>query len=285
MKNQTHSCRALALVLGLDLLAAIAGCDGDTTSTSTSGDSSSSSSSAESVSSSSSSSSSGNAGGMGGMGGMGGGNGGMGGSAGTGGAGGSGGGGNVAMSFFVSSTGSATGNLGGLAAADKKCQDLATAVGAGGKTWHAYLSVENGGNGTPVHAKDRIGTGPWYNANLAMIAANLTELHQAIGDHTLFLDEKGAMINGQWAGSPTPNQHDILTGSKRDGTVMPGKTCADWTSADATMTAWIGHCDGLGPMMSSDPMYQPWNSVHENGGCNDTAPRGGAGRIYCFAID
>jgi hypothetical protein len=189
------------------------------------------------------------------------------------------------MSFFVSSTGSETGDLGGLAGADQRCQDLATAVGAGDRTWHAYLSVEKGPNDQPVHARDRIGQGPWYNAKLVLLAANLTDLHTLDGDHEIFLDENGEMVPGQWEGSPDPNQHDILTGSNKDGTVAAGKTCADWTSEDASLFAQVGHSDGLGPMMSDAEQYRSWNSVHESGGCNNTAPKGGAGRVYCFAID
>ncbi len=191
----------------------------------------------------------------------------------------------ASLSLFVSSTGSATGNLGGLAGADKRCQDLADAVGAGAKTWHAYLSVENGPNDQPVHAKDRIGAGPWYNAALVMVAADVADLHTKIGDAEVFLDEHGEKVPGQWEGSPDPNQHDILTGSNKDGTVAPGKTCADWTSEDPALFAQVGHSDGLGPMMSDAEQYRSWNSVHESGGCNDTAPKGGAGRVYCFAID
>ncbi len=77
----------------------------------------------------------------------------------------------------------------------------------------------------------------------------------------------------------------VVIGLSVDGTVVPGKTCNDWTSEDATLFAWVGHSDGLGPMMSDAPQYRPWNSIHENGGCNDTTPKGGAGRIYCFAAD
>ncbi|WP_434420148.1 DUF1554 domain-containing protein [Nannocystis pusilla] len=189
------------------------------------------------------------------------------------------------MSFFVSSTGSPTGNLGGLAGADQRCQDLADAAGAGAKTWHAYLSVEKGPDDQPIHAKDRIGQGPWYNADLVLIAGDLTELHAKDGDPALFLDENGEMVPGQWVGSPTPNEHDILTGTNKDGTVTPGKTCADWTSEDPAVFAQVGHSDGLGPMGNDAEQYRSWNSVHENGGCHDTAPKGGAGRVYCFAID
>lgn len=189
------------------------------------------------------------------------------------------------MSFFVSSTGSPTGNLGSLFGADQRCQELADAVGAGDRTWHAYLSIEKGLDDGPVHARDRIGEGPWYNAALVLVAANLEELHARDGDHEVFLDEHGEMVPGQWMGSPTPNEHDILTGSNKDGTLAVGKTCEDWNSEDPTLFAMVGHSDGLGPMMSDAEMYRPWNSVHENGGCHDTAPKGGAGRIYCFAID
>lgn len=189
------------------------------------------------------------------------------------------------MSFFVSSTGSPTGNLGGLEGADQRCQKLADAVGAGAKTWHAYLSVEKGPDDQPIHAKDRIGQGPWYNADLVLIAGDLTELHAKDGDPSLFLDENGEMVPGQWVGSPMPNEHDILTGTNKDGTVTPGKTCADWTSEDPAVFAQVGHSDGLGPMGNDAEQYRSWNSVHENGGCHDTAPKGGAGRVYCFAID
>ncbi len=189
------------------------------------------------------------------------------------------------MSFFVSSTGSPTGNLGSLFGADTRCQELAEAVGHGAQTWHAYLSIEKGLDDGPVHARDRIGEGPWYNADLVMVAANLEELHARDGDHEVFLDEHGEMVPGQWMGSPMPNEHDILTGSNKDGTLAVGKTCEDWNSEDPTLFAMVGHSDGLGPMMNDAEMYRPWNSVHENGGCHDTAPKGGAGRIYCFAID
>src|SRR5262245_20233783 len=134
-----------------------------------------------------------------------------------------------ALSFFISSATSVTGNLGGLTGADATCQRLAAAVGQGSRTWRAYLSVEHdASNGNqPTHAKDRIGTGPWYNANLQPIASNLTELHARTGDAALFLDERGQRINGQWTGSPSPVEHDILTGSNSDGTLMPGMTCSD----------------------------------------------------------
>jgi hypothetical protein len=190
----------------------------------------------------------------------------------------------TSMSFFVTSATNPNGNLGGLAGADKRCQDLAAAAGFGNKKWAAYLSAERGGAGDgPVHAKDRIGQGPWFNAKGAMVAANLAELHGRRGEAETFVDERGGKVNGQWAMSPTPNQHDILTGSNADGTVFVGRTCADWTSVAAELRAQVGHSDGLGPMMATDGTRPSWNSAHENGGCNDTLPRGGAGRFYCFA--
>ena len=191
-----------------------------------------------------------------------------------------------AMSFFVSSSRSTTGNLGGLSGADRRCQDLAAAVGAGGKTWRAYLSAERDpATGQPVNARSRIGSGPWVNAAGATVAQNLNELHSRPGDAALFVDERNQRINGQWPGSPQPVEHDILTGSTADGQLVQGLTCADWTSASPGLTAQVGHSDGLGPNASAAGSLSSWNSAHANQSCADTAPRGGAGRIYCFATN
>jgi hypothetical protein len=189
------------------------------------------------------------------------------------------------VGFFVTSTTSVTGNLGGLAGADATCQRLAGAAGFGDRTWRAYLSVErDAANGNqPTNARDRIGGGPWYNVNLALIANNLDELHSRTGDAALFLDERGQRINGQWTGSPSPVEHDMLTGSNADGTLAAGATCADWTSDSASLSAIVGHSDGMGPMQSTVPPLSSWNSAHANQNCSNTAPRGGAGRFYCFA--
>lgn len=202
------------------------------------------------------------------------------------------------MSFFVSSLTSVTGNLGGLAGADQRCQTLAAAVGVPSPLWRAYLSVEHNpaGTGPSVNARDRIGAGPWYNARGELVAADLASLHARKGDASVFLDEHGDMINGQWTGSPSPVEHDVLTGSNPDGTVALGKTCADWTSeagpgdggvpdGGGGLVARVGHSDGLGPRCSSSTSpidYTSWNSSHDNAGCNNTEPLGGAGRIYCF---
>jgi hypothetical protein len=202
--------------------------------------------------------------------------------------------------FFVSSEKNMTGDLGGLAGADQRCQTLAAAVGLGGKTWHAYLSVEHNPvtTGPVANAHDRIGAGPWYNVKGALLAANLAALHARTGDPALFLDENGNMINGQWTASPAPLEHDILTGSNADGTVAVGKTCADWTSTQGPSNtpdggtfpvARVGHADGFGPGCNTTPAppndVTSWNSAHDNAGCDNTVPRGGAGRIYCFAIN
>lgn len=189
------------------------------------------------------------------------------------------------LGFFVTSDTNANGNLGGLAAADARCQRLAQAVGAGARTWRAYLSVENSQQGGPIHARDRIGQGPWYNAEGELVAQDLAALHARTGDADVFLDENGEKIKGQWEGSPMPVEHDVLTGSDAEGRLMPGLTCADWTSADATLAARVGHSDGLGPMRDSSPPRNSWQSAHESGGCHDTALRGGSGRVYCFAAD
>jgi hypothetical protein len=193
----------------------------------------------------------------------------------------------TAMSFFATSARSTTGNLGGLRGADERCQTLAAAAGAGDKIWRAYLSVERDpdrGN-RPTDARSRIGLGPWFNANGVKVASNLDELHSRRGDSTVFIDEKGQRINGQWPGSPSPVEHDIMTGSNADGTLMPGFTCGDWTSAAASTFGQVGHSDGLGPNGDTSGALPSWNSAHSNQNCSNTAPRGGAGRIYCFATN
>jgi hypothetical protein len=190
----------------------------------------------------------------------------------------------AAVSFFVTSATSMTGDLGGLTGADATCQRLASAAGHNGRIWRAYLSVERDpANGNqPTHARDRIGSGPWYNANRVLVANNVAELHARSGDAAVFVDERAQRINGQWSGSPSPVQHDILTGSNADGTLAPGLTCGDWTSGSAAAVGQVGHSDGLGPGQSAAGALASWNSAHANQNCADTAPRGGAGRIYCF---
>jgi hypothetical protein len=191
------------------------------------------------------------------------------------------------LGFFVTSATSATANLGGLTAADTRCQTLAGAVGAGNRTWRAFLSVEHdvAKNGAATSAFERIGRGPWYNAKGALVAADVSGLLAITGNAELFVDERGNKINGQWIGSPTPNEHDILTGTLLDGGVAVGKTCGDWASGTDAGVAVIGHSDGLGPNQDATPPRNSWYSAHDNASCGDTAPRGGAGRFYCFAAD
>lgn len=193
--------------------------------------------------------------------------------------------GGTTMSFFVTSSKSTTGNLGGLRGADTLCQNLANAAGVGNKTWRAYLSVErDADNGNrPTDARSRIGNGPWFNQKGVMVANNLTELHARKGDSTVFIDERGQPINGQWTGSPSPVEHDIMTESAADGTLLAGLTCGDWTSDSTTIAAQVGHSDGFGPNQDQSGALSSWNSAHANQSCANTAPRGGAGRIYCFA--
>jgi hypothetical protein len=116
-----------------------------------------------------------------------------------------------------------------------------------------------------------------------VVAKNIDELHARKGDAEIFLDEHGQRVPGNWPDSPKPTVHDILTGSTADGKLMAGKTCSDWTSEAKDQQAQVGHSDRLGPGGNPDGRYAIWNSSHENGSCADTAPRGGGGRIYCFA--
>ena len=189
------------------------------------------------------------------------------------------------VSFFITSATSVTGNLGGLSGADATCLRLAQAAGYGARTWRAYLSVERDpANGNqPTHARDRIGTGPWYNANRALVANTLSELHARTGDAAIFLDERGQRINGPWTGSPSPVEHDILTGSNADGTTASGLTCADWTSDSTAAVGQVGHSEGMGPNQSTAGALSSSNAAHTNQNCSNTAARGGAGRFYCFA--
>ena len=192
------------------------------------------------------------------------------------------------MSFFVTSTTpTGSGNLGGLAGADKICQDLAAAAGAGNKTWHAYLSTQPANGMAGVNARARIGAGPWYNAKGVMIAANNADLHgDGLRDRNNIqkanmLDEKGTIIKG--AGD-MPNQHDILTGSDSDGRAFPAgldTTCNNWTSDTDMNHAMLGHADRTGGGNVS------WNSTHMSTGCSKDKliMTGGAGHLYCFAIN
>jgi len=189
-------------------------------------------------------------------------------------------------SFFITSAGPGDGaNLGGLARADQHCQNLAAAVGAGQKTWRAYLSTMASGDQPAVNARDRIGSGPWFNVKGVKVADNVDNLHSDtnnLGKETS-ISEKGEVINGR---GDTPNRHDILTGSQADGTVAAGDadtTCGNWTSNAATGSASLGHHDrnGGGPNPTS------WNSAHGSRGCGqaDLQGTGGDGLFYCFATD
>jgi hypothetical protein len=193
------------------------------------------------------------------------------------------------MTFFVTSAGSGKGaDLGGLAGADRQCQALATAAGAGNRTWHAYLSTSASGGQPAINARDRIGQGPWFNAKGARVAQNLADLHgdtleMARVGNTLTrataLNEKGEMVKGF---GDTPNQHDILTGTQPDGKAYSDNadhTCQNWTSSGEG-SAQVGHFDRTGGPNTS------WNSAHPSRGCSqeNLVSTGGAGYFYCFAV-
>ena len=194
------------------------------------------------------------------------------------------------MSFFVTSAGMGNGgNLGGLAGADRHCQQLAAAVGAGNKTWHAYLSAQAKDGQPAVNARDRIGTGPWYNSKGAVISDTLAELHgdtleQARLGSNLFkqsaLNEKGQVVNGF---GDNPNMHDVLTGSQTDGRAFSDAadhTCNNWTTSGLG-GAQVGHSDRTGGGNTS------WNSAHATRACSQDAliQTGGTGLFYCFATN
>ena len=191
-----------------------------------------------------------------------------------------------AMTFFVTSTGSGKGaDFGGLGGADKHCQTLAAAVGAGKHTWRAYLSASPTGTLPAVDARDRIGKGPWQNAKGVVIARDVAELHGKNNlDKKTALTENGDIVNGR---GDTPNKHDILTGSKPDGTAFTGSeemTCGNWTKSGEGV-AMLGHHDRQG--LRDDEPSHSWNSSHPSRGCSDEALKstGGAGLLYCFAVN
>lgn len=196
-----------------------------------------------------------------------------------------------ALGFFVTSVGSGRGgDFGGLAGADAHCQTLAATVGAGQRTWRAYLSTTATGGKPAVNARDRIGKGPWRNARGDLIAGSVAELHGAnnLAKHTA-LTEKGEMVNGR---GDTPNRHDILTGSQPDGTAFPtagsfertptDTTCGNWTTSSGG-SAIVGHHDRMG--LQDDLPSRSWNSSHATKGCSVAELRstGGDGLLYCFA--
>ena len=188
------------------------------------------------------------------------------------------------MSFFITSAGSGKGgDLGGLKGADAHCQSLASAAGAGKRTWRAYLSTTGSGG---QNARDRIGKGPWYTADGRLVARSVEELHEGVNNinRSMALTEKKTKVNGR---ADSPNQHDILTGSMPDGkasTAAGDTTCANWTSSSAG-SAIVGHHDRHG--LREDAASVSWNSSHPSKGCSQPAlvATGGAGLFYCFAAD
>jgi hypothetical protein len=195
------------------------------------------------------------------------------------------------MGFFITSAGPGDGaNLGGLAGADRRCQELASAAGAGNRTWRAYLSTQAADGAQATNARDRIGNGPWRNTKGEVIAQNVDDLHSAnnkISKQTA-LNEKGEMINGR---GDTPNRHDILTGSTPEGRAFgPGedRTCGNWTK-NGQGAAMVGHHDRMG--LNEEPPAKSWNSSHPSrgpgGGCSqaDLRSTGGDGLFYCFATN
>jgi len=184
------------------------------------------------------------------------------------------------MSFFITSQNPGKGaDLGGLAGADAHCASLAEAAGATGKTWRAYLSTSD------TDARDRIGSGPWFNAKGDKIADDVASLHSDAVNLTkeTALNEKGEVVSGR---GDTPNRHDILTGSNADGTRAADQTCGDWTMSGAEGSAMLGHHDRMGP--DTLATATSWNAAHASrGGCSMEALKstGGEGLFYCFAID
>ncbi|MEP7299095.1 MAG: hypothetical protein ABI702_23160 [Burkholderiales bacterium] len=196
------------------------------------------------------------------------------------------GGGKTGMSFFVTGAGPGKGaDLGGLDGADKQCQALAKAAGAGNRVWRAYLSQQPTANVPGVNARDRIGKGPWINAKGVVVATDVDNLHGTNNlSKTTSLTETGAVVSGR---GDTPNMHDMLTGSQPDGRFIAGNvntTCGNWTQSGEG-SAMLGHHDKTG--LDESVPAKSWNSSHMSRGCSPDALKatGGAGLFYCFASD
>ena len=195
------------------------------------------------------------------------------------------------MTFFVTSVGSGKGaDLGGLEGADQHCAKLAKAAGAPDRTWRAYLSTQAPGLRDPnfVNARDRIGSGPWQNVMGVTVATSVDDLHSPSSNlnKQTALTERGQVVNGT---VDKPNRHDMLTGSRPDGTAFPGTpfpdmTCGNWTKGGPDGSAMVGHHDRAGPMMTST-WATSWNSSHPTLGCNieKLNSTGGEGAFFCFA--
>jgi hypothetical protein len=200
----------------------------------------------------------------------------------------------------------------GLAGADKICSEIADSSmpGASGKVWHAFLSTKAGGpSGGAVHAKDRIGTGPWYDRTGRLIAMDLASLLEtrpggadaAIADN--LPNERGEPNRP----SEDVDNHDTITGSNEAGEYNGGETCGDWTTTMSPPAPAEGNEGGprgggaRGPMCGhSWPAQsgQSWIRAHNAPGCAPSVSLvqmgggsgdgigngGGYGGFYCFAL-
>lgn len=189
------------------------------------------------------------------------------------------------LSFFITGTAIGKGaNLGGLAGADAHCAALAAKVGSTRKVWRAYLSTQAASGARAVNARDRIGTGPWFNAKRVMVASSVDNLHSTKNNlgPRLSLTETGDTI--PWSGAAS--RHDMLTGSDSDGTAFaPGgdSTCGNWTSDQDPGGAQVGHYNKAG----GGDHPTSWNSAHLSYGCSNAklVSSNCGGYFYCFAAD
>jgi hypothetical protein len=209
-----------------------------------------------------------------------------------------------------------TGPGAGLRGADRICAAIAerSMPGSSRKQWRAFLSATNGGEGTPVHAIDRIGAGPWYDRLGRLFGNSVTDIateRPTSADPAIrsdFPNEDGVPNH---APDPTRGQvdnHDMLTGSNTAGHLYAATaTCLDWTSARGTPTTEgrprVGHSwprgTGPGPGPGGGGMNN-WMSSLDEAGCAPgvsliemgppilsmptVGSGGGYGGFYCFAL-
>ena len=141
-----------------------------------------------------------------------------------------------------------TGNLGGIAGADAKCQDRARSKGFAG-TWLAWISTP--GN----NAGDRIPNWPFTDFRGQTIASNKTDLLDGTLSSPIQYDESG-------------NFRDtfVWTSTLADGTAVPFLFCLGWTNGSSGEAGLAG---------ASTKTTSQWTDGGNTACHNESA-------LYCF---
>lgn len=207
----------------------------------------------------------------------------------------------------------------GLVGADKICTEIAetSMPGAGAKVWRAFLSTTGSTADGQVNARDRIGSGPWYDRLGRIVAQDLTALinERPEGADAAIINDlpnEYGVPNHDPDGTGEVDNHDFLTGTGEDGNVYGGtdSTCNDWTSSTTQGSPRCGHTWSTGGTGGDWPVVDGgmggtsmanWMSALDEAGCapgvnlvetggpgsdgtRTVGSGGGYGGIYCFAL-